>query len=439
MNYEVRWLSEHKEKLCPELQKIINDVYSTPGWMPSVLSTPVRSFRKRVKKVPVVVEIDPGHSFSRLNKDNMGGVFNVEADHKLELVNGFSTEINIEKLKELVKNEAVVKVWMDREVRAVLDIASPVVNAPSAWDSSLRGKGVGIAILDTGIYPHPDLTLPSNRIKAFKDLVNYRSQPYDDNGHGTHCAGDAAGNGYKSKGKYRGPAPEANLIGVKVLNRQGAGKVSTILAGIEWCIKNKVKYNIRILSMSLGARAFVSYREDPLCRAVHKAWDAGLCVCAAAGNDGPDGKTVNSPGIDPAVITVGALDDKKTFSLKDDSIAYFSSRGPTLDGRVKPDLVAPGSNIIALRAPDSTIDKYNRKSRVGLWYISLSGTSMATPVCAGVAALILQKRPTLKPDALKKILTSTCRPVSLDHNSQGSGLIDAKAAIRQTAASRLDN
>ncbi|HWI54166.1 MAG TPA: S8 family peptidase [Desulfobacteria bacterium] len=435
MNYEVQWLNENKDRICPELQKAINQIYSIPKWMPSLLSTPVRGFKKRVRKVPVVVEIHPGHHFSNLNKANMGGVFNVEADHKLELVNGFSAEVNVDKIKELVKNKAVAKVWMDREVRAVLDIATPVVNAPSVWESSLRGKGVGIAILDTGIYPHPDLTSPVDRIKAFKDLINYRSQPYDDNGHGTHCAGDAAGNGYKSKGKYRGPAPEASLIGVKVLNRQGSGRVSTILAGIEWCIKNKKKYNIRVLSMSLGAQASVSYREDPLCRAVHKAWDAGLCVCAAAGNDGPDGKTVNSPGIDPAVITVGALDDKKTISLKDDSIAYFSSRGPTLDGRVKPDVVAPGSNIIALRAPDSYIDKYNKEARVGTWYISLSGTSMATPICSGIAALILQKRPNLKPDALKKILTSTCRTVSLDHNSQGSGLIDVQAAVRQAEAS----
>ncbi len=439
MSYKVQWLSDHLEKICPELQKVINGVYSTPEWMPSIVSIPVRGVKKRVKQIPVVVEVDPSHSFSRLNKDNMGGVFNVNADHKLELVNGFSTVVNTKTLKRLVNNEAVKKVWMDRDVKAVLDVASPVVNAPSVWKSNLGGKGVGIAILDTGIYPHPDLTLPVNRIKAFKDFINYRSQPYDDNGHGTHCAGDAAGNGSKSNGKYRGPAPEANLIGVKVLNRQGAGRMSAILAGIQWCIKNRKKYNIRIMSMSLGAQASISYKEDPLCRAVRKAWEAGLCVCVAAGNDGPDKKTVNSPGIDPAVITVGALDDKKTISLNDDSVAYFSSRGPTLDGRIKPDLVAPGANIIALRSPDSTLDKYSRKARVGKWYISLSGTSMATPICAGVAALILQKRPGLKPRVVKRILTSTCRTVSLDQNSQGAGLIDAKEAIRQAAAMAVES
>lgn len=428
MGYELEWISEYREKLCPDLRDKIRDMYSLPKWVPSFITKSIQTAKKHVSKIPVVIEIEKQHLYSNLNKDNLGGVFGVQVGHKIDLINGFSTKVNLKTIKELVKNEAVAKIWLDREIRALLDIASPVVNAPQVWNSKFKGKGVGIAILDTGIHPHADLTHPTNRIIRFKDFINYRSQPYDDNGHGTHCAGDAAGNGSKSGRKYRGPAPEANIIGVKVLNGKGSGSVSTLLAGIEWCVKNKDKYGIKIISMSLGVPASSSYQSDPLCRAVKKAWKKGLVVCAAAGNEGPVGKTINSPGLTPDIITVGALDDKKTVPLRDDSIAYFSSRGPTIDGLTKPDVVAPGANIISLRAPGSELD--SRKSRVGNWYTTMSGTSMATPICAGVTALILQRNPGLTPGAVKNILMSTCRTVSLDPNAQGAGLVDAAAAVK---------
>ncbi|HWI54704.1 MAG TPA: S8 family peptidase, partial [Desulfobacteria bacterium] len=302
---------------------------------------------------------------------------------------------------------------------------------PQVWNNGATGEGIGIAILDTGIYPHPDLTSPVNRIVAFKDFVGKKTTPYDDNGHGTHCAGDAASNGLKSVGKYSGPAPQANLIGVKVLNKMGSGMMSGIIAGIQWCIDNKDTYNIRVLSMSLGAKATASYVDDPLCKAVEKAWDAGIAVCVAAGNEGPETGTISSPGIDPKVITVGAADDRNTVTSPDDRIAPFSSRGPTVDGLSKPDLVASGVNIVSLRSPKSYIDKSNKNSRVGEWYNSLSGTSMATPVCAGIAALILSKYPQFSPDNLKSLLVSTCRTMDADVNSQGAGIVDAWAALLQ--------
>lgn len=428
MVYELEWVSEYKEKICSDLQKKISDMYSAPQWIPSFVTKSIQTARKHISKIPIVIEIEKNHLYSNLNKDNLGGVLGVQVGHKIDLINSITTKVNLKTIQLLVKNDAVAKIWLDKEVRALLDIASPVVNASLVWDHKFKGKGVGIAVLDTGIYPHSDLTQPKNRIIRFKDFINYRSQPYDDHGHGTHCAGDAAGNGIKSGGKYRGPAPEANLIGVKVLDRKGSGSVSTILAGIQWCIKNKDKYGIKIISMSLGAPASASYREDPLCRAVKNAWKKGLVVCAAAGNEGPVNKTINSPGLAPDIITVGALDDKNTVPLKDDSIAYFSSRGPTIDGLTKPDLVAPGANIISLRAPGSELD--SKKLRVGKWYTTMSGTSMATPVCAGVTALILQSNPGLTPAAVKTILMSTCRTVSLDPNAQGAGLIDAAAGVK---------
>lgn len=434
MEHKVDWVSVQKARFCPHLLSKLINVYRVPKWLPAFLHKPIRSVKSRLTKVSVIVEVNPEHSFSTLNRANLGGLLGCQIDYRLDIVNSFSTKVNIRTLKKLVAHEAVSYVWHDREVKALTDVATPVVGAPQVWNSKVKGKGIGIAILDTGIYPHPDFIKPNNRIIAFKDFIQIRSMPYDDNGHGTHCAGDAAGNGFCSSGKYCGPAPMANLIGVKVLDKKGSGRLSKVLAGIQWCIKHKNKYRIKVLSMSMGSPAIVSYKIDPLCRAVEKARNAGIVVCCAAGNEGPKAKTINVPGIDPAVITIGALDDKNTLTINDDIIAPFSSRGPTIDGLTKPDLVSHGVNIISTRAPGAYIDKINRQTRVGQWYTSLSGTSMATPICSGVVALIMEARPELLPDNIKNILMSTCRTVSSDPNAQGAGLIDAEAAIRLTTA-----
>lgn len=429
---ETKWIRINSGKLCPLLREKLFESYRLPGYIPCFFHRPLRALKQEFGKKTVVVQLSPEHFYSALNNDNLSGVLGCEIKHRLDIINGFSTTANINTLKRLADSDAVSRIWQDREIRAFLDVATPAVNAPPVWDNGFRGDGIGIAVLDTGIYPHPDLTSPRNRITGFKDFVNGRAQPYDDNGHGTHCAGDAAGNGDKSGGQYSGPAPEANLIGIKVLNKMGSGAMSDLLAGIQWCIDNKDAYGIRVLSMSLGGKASASYKDDLLCQAVEKAWQAGIVVCAAAGNEGPDTGTVSSPGIDPVIITVGALDDKNTVTTGDDSIASFSSRGPTIDGLTKPDLVTPGVNIISLRSPNSYIDKNNKDARVGEWYTSLSGTSMATPVCAGVAALILQCCPELTPDNVKSLLMSTCRTVNMDPNSQGAGLVDVYSALRQS-------
>lgn len=201
-----------------------------------------------------------------------------------------------------------------------------------------------------------------------------------------------------------------------------------MIEGIQWCINNKDDLGIRVLNMSLGSAATESYKNDPVCQAVEKAWQAGIVVCVAAGNDGPQPQTINSPGIDPLVITVGALDDINTISPEDDQVAGFSSRGPTVDNLTKPDILAPGADIISLRSPGSLLDKKNRQSRVDNWYTSLSGTSMATPVCSGVVAQILQLNSSLTPDQVKARLMETARTLHLEPNIQGAGVIDAQKA-----------
>lgn len=346
---------------------------------------------------------------------------NMRIRHKHESIDCISGRIRLSSLRKLCEHEAVTRIYMDREVRALLDTATPSVGSTAAQAAGYTGQGTTIAVIDTGIYRHPDLTLPTNRIIGFRDLIHNRTTPYDDNGHGTHVAGDAAGNGHQSGGRYRGPAPEANLVGVKVLDSRGSGSLSTVIAGIEWCINNRNRYGIRIISMSLGSPAASSYKDDPVCRAVESAYRAGITVVAAAGNEGPGAATISSPGISPYVITVGADDDHSTPNISDDTSAYFSSRGPTIDGLQKPDVVSPGVNIISLRSPRSYLDYLEAGARVGTYYFNLSGTSMATPIVSGTIAQLLQANPQLTPDQIKQILVSRAINLGYNANEQGSG------------------
>ncbi|HHX74754.1 MAG TPA: S8 family peptidase, partial [Firmicutes bacterium] len=338
----------------------------------------------------------------------------------------FSTKANISVLRSLAENKYVTRIWYDEEIHAVLDTATPAVlgeDCPGQHD--VTGRGVTIAVLDTGIYNHPDL---QGRIIAFCDLVNNKKKPYDDNGHGTHVAGCAAGSGLASGGLYAAPAPEADLVGIKVLNKSGSGLLSTVIEGIQWCLQHKEKYRIRIINLSLGTKALLPYEDDPVCLAAARAWEAGILVCTAAGNSGPEPGTINSPGIHPGLLTVGAAAENTGASGA--GIAVFSSRGPAPGGLVKPDVVAPGVSITALRSPASFLDKQQKSFRVGKYYFNLSGTSMATPVCAGVAALLLQKNPALTPGQIRELLRDTALPLAgYGENDQGKGMINAARAL----------
>ncbi|MCJ0929988.1 S8 family peptidase [Virgibacillus halodenitrificans] len=344
----------------------------------------------------------------------------------MEILHSLYGDLTPKKIRELKDHEAVERIFYDRDVTAFLDVATKEINAVEVQqDLGFTGKDVTIAVIDSGVFPHPDLTKPENRIVAFKDFVNKQEEPYDDNGHGTHCCGDAAGNGHQSNGKYTGPAPAASIVGVKVLNEKGGGKLSTIIRGIEWCMKHREKYGIRIISLSLGAEAYESYRDDPLTQATQKAWHSGIVVCAAAGNDGPSRSTISTPAIDPFIITVGSADDQNTVTRSDAVISKFSSRGPTIDELVKPDIYAPGSNIISLLSPGSALEKQIPERVIDENYVSLSGTSMATPICAGVIALMLEANPQLSPNDIKSILQATSQPTLADK----WGYIHAKTAV----------
>lgn len=344
----------------------------------------------------------------------------------LRLIRSVAVRLSREELRKVCRCEHVKTICPDRIKRTLLNVAVPAIGSAAAARSGRTGKGVTIAVLDTGVYPHPDLTKPRNRIVAFKDFISGRRKPYDDNGHGTHCAGDAAGNGFMSKGKYRGAAPEASIVGVKVLNSNGVGRDSIIIRGIEWCVRNRRRYGIRILSISIGAPAKVPCAEDPLCQAVQRAVRRGLVVVTAAGNSGPAPGSINTPGTSPLALTVGASNDHGSVRPKGETIAPFSGRGPARGGIAKPDLVAPGVGIISLRAPGSLLDRMLPVQRVGRGYFTLSGTSMSTPIAAGSAAQVLQRYPRLTPGGLKQMLTRHAFNLRRDRNAQGRGLLNVR-------------
>ena len=209
----------------------------------------------------------------------------------------------------------------------------------------LTGKGVGVAVLDTGIYPHEDF---KRRITAFQDMVNRRLTAYDDNGHGTHIAAIIGGDGSSSQGMYRGVAPGCNIIAVKVLDHRGNGFASDVLAGLRWIRENRERYGIRIVNISVGSLSRRNMTENSvLVRGVNGAWDDGLVVVVAAGNHGPGRMTVTTPGISRKVITVGCSDDHKEVDVMGSRMVDYSGRGPTMACICKPDIVAPGSGIVS--------------------------------------------------------------------------------------------
>ena len=264
----------------------------------------------------------------------------------------------------------------------------------------------------------------TGRTSACHDLSGERSCA-DGFGHGTFMAGLIAGAGSATSGPT-GTAPEASLLSVKVAGADGAADVSTVLAGLQWVVSFADRYGIRVVNMSLGTDSTQSYEDDPLNYAVQRAWAAGIVVVVAAANTGPAPGSIAKPGDDPWVVTVGAVDSNGTPGLGDDRVPDFSSRGPTRHGVAKPDVVAPGARVLSLRVPGSTLDRRYPPADTTSPYRAGSGTSMATALVSGTAALALQANPALTPDELKHALAADARPVASDDPAAvGAGLVDA--------------
>jgi serine protease AprX len=345
----------------------------------------------------------------------------------------------------LVNRIALDRLTFGFTERTSATVGADVVRQQLGYD----GAGIGVAVIDSGVTNwHNDLADPAapttQRVDRFVDFVRDQAQPYDDYGHGTHVAGIIAGNGADSNGARTGIAPKARLVVLKVLDRKGRGRISDVIAAIDYAVTHKSEFNIRVVNMSIGSGVYESYDTDLLTLAAKRAVEKGLVVVAAAGNHGrnDDGMVqhgaISAPGNAPWVITVGAASHMGTTSRADDTIATFSSRGPTAyDHAAKPDLVAPGVGIYSLSSPGSTLyDKWEEYLLPGaegspyMPYLSLSGTSQASPVVAGTVALMLQANPSLTPNAVKAILQYTAQMYDgHSYLAQGAGFLNARGAV----------
>ena len=417
-------------------------------------------------------------------------------------VHGGLYQIPALSLSALANNPSVSFISLDRTNTAQLDNTAAAVNVNALWKGGFTGSGIGVAVIDSGMNPDPnlgggkppvysyDFTQPA-ALATVSSLLAGITQPLptssipslashnapDQFGHGQHVAGIIASNGKDSQCShcsrlFKGIAPNVNLIDLKVLDQNGQGTDSEVIAAIDMAIALKNAYNIRGINLSLGRPVYESYTQDPLCKAVESAWKAGIVVVVAAGNEGRDNTygeqgygTINAPGNDPYVITVGAMKTEGTYTRTDDLIASYSSNGPTqVDHIVKPDLVAPGNLVVSLLANGSTLAKQYPGNMVTLSYYQtglntndgkkpsnsyflLSGTSMAAPVVSAAAADLLQANSNLTPDQIKALLMQTASksfPVSssatdastgqtytdyYDIFTVGAGYIDLNAAL----------
>ncbi len=351
-------------------------------------------------------------------------------------------------LRLLAASPLIDRISLDRPVVGAMERTGRTIGAAAVrQELGFDGTGVSVAIIDSGITPwHDDLADAGvgQRVVRFVDFVGELETPRDDFGHGTHVAGIVAGNGFDSDGARTGIAPGVNLVVLKVLDGTGRGYMSDVIAALDYAVANQASLNIRVVNLSVAAGVYESFDTDPLTLAAERAVRAGMTVVAAAGNNGrgASGQTqyggITSPGNAPWVLTVGASSHMGTVERADDTIAAFTSRGPTaIDYRAKPDIVAPGVGIESLSNPDSsmysTASAYlldGTRPTSFLPYLSLSGTSMSAPVVSGVVALMLQANPALTPNQVKAILqyTAEIHP-GYDPLTEGAGFLNARGAI----------
>ncbi len=392
---------------------------------------------------------------------------------KFNSIRAVTMHVPASMVEELANDPNVLYVTPDREQKMTANpstetYATAIEADVAASAFAMNGTGIGVAVIDSGIAAHPDLNnaTGTSRVVYSQSFVAGDTTTSDKYGHGTHVAGLIGGNGASSgtangyAATYAGIAPNVNLINLRVLDQNGMGTDSQVIAAIQQAISLKSTYNIRVINMSMGRPVFEKYTLDPVDQAVEAAWKAGIVVVCAAGNSGRFAPTngfgtVGVPANDPAVITVGATMTELTSTRVDDQIASYSSKGPTtLDHIVKPDLVAPGNAQVSLRVAGSTLDttypqyEVTPTSGTSKYYV-LSGTSMATPIVSGAVALMLQKTPTLTPDQVKARLMKTAwksiGQYTYSHDSfgnmynneydlftYGAGYLDIDAALADT-------
>jgi serine protease AprX len=391
---------------------------------------------KQAQPVDVIVQFKHTPSLAVAQRISQLGI---SSRRQFGLLRGGVFRANLNMLQRFAADPEIAYISPDRKIKGAAltattyDYTEATVGADVAQSLGWNGSGVTVAVIDSGISDHPDLNDPAtgqSRVVYSESFVP-NTDSLDHYGHGTHVAGIIAGNGSQSGGSTNphqiyGVAPNVKLVNLKVLDSNGGGRDSYVIAALQRAIALKSTYNIRVVNVSLGRPVYESYVLDPLCQAVEAAWKAGLVVVVAAGNQGRDNSygqmgytMINAPGNDPYVITVGAMNSMGTPSKSDDVVATYSSKGPTaIDHIIKPDLMAPGNKIPSLLVTGSTLDIrfpgnevsptiYGASSYSQRRYFVLSGTSMAAPVVSGAAALMLQEDPGTSPDVIKARLMKT--------------------------------
>ena len=397
------------------------------------------------QRVSVIVQKVAGAVDVEKQISKLGG----KVTKDLSIINAFSAELSAGAVIELVRLPDVRWVSLDAPVVSsacakcvdtskLANAYIRAIKADQVWNNSpyLQGKGIDVAVLDSGVNPNGDLYTNMGVNRQVADVrfnSDFNQNPSDGYGHGTHVASIVGGDGSESGGKYIGVAPLVNIINVKVSNDDGSAMMTDVVAGLQWVLENKDTYNIRVVNLSLNSSVPESYHTSPLDAAVEILWFNKIVVVVSAGNHGES--ALYPPANDPFVITVGAVDDKGTASISDDVIASFSAYGQTGDGIKKPDLVAPGKNIIArLVNQNMGLANEHPANRVGDQYFRMSGTSMSAPMVSAAVALLLQDEPNLTPDQVKYRLMATANKLWSGYNAtkSGAGYLDIYAAVRGT-------
>jgi len=362
---------------------------------------------------------------------------------KKRLATGAVVEVPAGTLAALADDPAADQLSSNHEVTAHMAVTNQSIGADlvheGGWADGvgpLTGKGVGVAVIDSGVAMMPEF---KGRIVATRDFTDDRGPGIDFNGHGTHVAGIIAAAGRNRFDETQGVAPRANIISLKVLDAKGKGVVGDVIEAIDWAVANSKRFNIKVINMSLGGPVTQGWRDDPLCQAVERAYRAGITVVTSAGNFGKtaDGRPIyggiTTPGISPFAITVGALNTKGTPYRSDDEVASYSSKGPTMfDHLVKPDLVAPGNKILGLAAPGTTLVREHPELVISMKdgrRLQLSGTSMAAAVVSGAVSLVLDRQTRLSPLAVRGLLQYSAEASAEGMLVSGTGRLNVLGAI----------
>jgi len=381
----------------------MNRLYKIDPEILSIVTTEI----KDEKKYDCIVYTKNCYDFkNNCLKDYDGEIY------EYPFIKAFGVKLSKDRIISIANMAVVTYISKQSAVFTQISVSKKIMGVDFFYKEGILGKGITVAVIDTGISRHLDFCLPKNKIIKFVDLINNREVPYDDNGHGTFVSSIICGSGIVSGFKYAGVSPKTNVISIKALEENGEAGAFKILEAMQWIYDNHEKYNIKVVCMSFGSSP--TNKNDPMIMGAEALWNKGIVVVAAAGNSGPEEKTIKSPGASGKIITVGGFDDKRMeekFVEENFEIANFSSRGPA-GYFYKPDVVAPAVNIVGANSKGG--------------YVKMSGTSVATPMVAGIVCLMLNKFPHLSPNQIKAMLSKTCKKITNNKNNDGFGYINLK-------------